>query len=254
MSYEFVKTSNEDGIIRVTLNSPPLNVITFPMMGELVSAFTWAGKEKGSVIVLDAEGKSFSAGVDISYYTSKEAYNKIVMFEGILEAMHLIDKPIVAVVNGAALGGGYGLVLCCDMVVASEKAIFGQPEVKLGLFPPLACYMLPRLLSWTKAMELLLTGKVFSAEKAEQLGLVNKVLPLEGFAEGVDDYLKQFSALSPVVLALTKKAAKSSVNKEFTQELKDIYNIYLHELMKTEDVLEGVQAFIEKRPPVWRGR
>ncbi len=254
MTYEFLKISNEDGIIRITLNSPPLNVLTFPMMGELISAFNWAEQEKGSLIVLDAEGRSFSAGIDVSYYTSRDAYNKIVMFGGILEVMHQINKPIVAVVNGEALGGGYGLVLCCDIVVASERAKFGQPEVRLGLFPPLACYMLPRLLSWTKAMELLLTGKVFSAEQAEEMGLVNKVLPVEGFEKGVEDYLKQFSSLSPVVLALTKKAAKSSINKDFIRELREIYNIYLDELMKTEDVLEGVQAFMEKRLPKWVGR
>lgn len=254
MTYESVKTSNENGIIRITLNRPPLNVLTIPMMEELISAFLWARQEAGSVVVLDAAGKAFSAGVDVLDHTADKVDKMIEVFDGIFEAMYEIEKPIVAVVNGAALGGGYELVLFCDMVVASEKAKLGQPEIQVGVFPPLACYMLPRLLSWPRAMELLLSGDVIGAERAEQLGLVNKVLPAEGFAEEVEQFIKKFSSLSPVVLAMTKKAARSGLNKDFASGLKAIDHIYLKELMKTKDAVEGLQAFLEKRPPVWEGK
>lgn len=254
MTYEFVKTSNENGIIRVTLNRPPLNVLTIPMMEELITAFLWAKQETGSLVVLDAEGKAFSAGVDVLDHTADKVEKMIEVFDGIFAAMDAIAKPIVGVVNGAALGGGYELLLFCDMVVASEKAKLGQPEIQVGVFPPLACYVLPRLLSWPKAMELLLSGDIIGAERAEQLGLVNKVLPVEGFAEGVDRFIKRFSSLSPVVLAMTKKAAKSGLGKDFESGMKVIDHIYLKELMKTKDALEGLQAFMDKRPPVWEGK
>jgi len=254
MTYEFVKTSNENGIIRVTLNRPPLNVLTIPMMEELITAFLWAKQEAGSLVVLDAEGKAFSAGVDVLDHTADKVEKMIEVFDGIFAAMDAIAKPIVGVVNGAALGGGYELLLFCDMVVASEKAKLGQPEIQVGVFPPLACYVLPRLLSWPKAMELLLSGDIIGAERAEQLGLVNKVLPVEGFAEGVDRFIKRFSSLSPVVLAMTKKAAKSGLGKDFESGMKVIDHIYLKELMKTKDALEGLQAFMDKRPPVWEGK
>ncbi len=254
MSYEFVKTSNENGIIRVTLNRPPLNVLTIPMMEELISAFKWAGQETGSLVVLDAEGKAFSAGVDVLDHTADKVDRMIEVFDGIFEVMYEIEKPIVAVVNGAALGGGYELVLFCDLVVASEKAKLGQPEIQVGVFPPLACYMLPRLLSWPKAMELLLSGDVIGAAQAEQMGLVNKVLPAEGFSEGAEQFIKKFSSLSPVVLAMTKKAARAGLGKDFASGMKVIDQIYLKELMKTKDAIEGLQAFLEKRPPVWEGK
>lgn len=254
MAYEFVKTSNENGIIRVTLNRPPLNVLTIPMMEELISAFLWAEQEAGSLVVLDAEGKAFSAGVDVLDHTADKVDKMIEVFDGIFAAMESITKPIIGVVNGAALGGGYELVLFCDMVVASEKAKLGQPEIQVGVFPPLACYMLPRLVSWPRAMELLLSGDIISAERAEQLGLVNKVLPVEGFAEGVERFIKRFGSLSPVVLAMTKKAAKAGMQKDFTDGMKAIDHIYLKELMKTKDAIEGLQAFMDKRPPVWEGK
>lgn len=254
MTYEFVKTSNDNGIIRITLNRPPLNVLTIPMMEELISAFLWADQEAGSVVVLDAEGKAFSAGVDVLDHTADKVDKMIEVFDGIFAAMDAIAKPIIGVVNGAALGGGYELVLFCDLVVASEKAKLGQPEIQVGVFPPLACYMLPRLLSWPRAMELLLSGDVIGADRAEQMGLVNKVLPAEGFAEGVEQFIKKFSGLSPVVLAMTKKAARGGLGKDFAGGLKVIDHIYLKELMKTKDAVEGLQAFLEKRPPVWEGK
>ena len=254
MSYKFVKTSNEGGIVRVTLNSPPLNVLTIVMMEEMIEAFKWAKKEAGAVVVVDAEGKAFSAGVDVADHTPDKVASMIDVFDRLFMSMADIDKPIIGVVNGAALGGGYEVVLFCDMVVASEKARFGQPEIQVGVFPPVACYVLPRLISMPKAMEYLLSGDTFNAATAEQLGLVNKVLPVDGFAEGVAEFLKKFTALSPVVLAYTKKAALAGLGKDFHEGIKKIDSLYLDELMKTADAVEGLTAFMEKRKPVWQGK
>ncbi|AGL01413.1 enoyl-CoA hydratase/isomerase family protein [Desulfoscipio gibsoniae] len=254
MSYNFIKVSNEDGLISITLNSPPLNVLTIPMMEELADAFAWAKEQSGSLIVLGAEGKAFSAGVDVADHTPDKVSRMIEVFDSIFHNMYANDKPIVAAVNGAALGGGYELVLFCDMVVASEKAKFGQPEIAVGVFPPLASYMLPRLTSMPHAMELLLSGEVFNAAKADKLGLVNTVLPVDSFDEGVMQFLQRFMTMSPIVLAMTKKAIKAGLNKGFVDGLKAIDDIYLNELMPTADAVEGLKAFMEKRKPVWQGK
>lgn len=254
MSFKFIKTASEGSIVRITLNSPPLNVLTIAMMEEMIQAFKWANEQPGAVVVVDAEGKAFSAGVDVADHTPDKVDSMIDVFDRLFGAMSGVEKPIVGVVNGAALGGGYEVVLFCDMVIASEKAKLGQPEINVGVFPPVACYVLPRLLSWPKAMEYLLSGDVFDAATAEKLGLVNKVLPADGFAEGVEEFLKKFTKQSPVVLAMTKKAANAGMGKNFEEGLKTIDNIYLNELMKTEDAVEGLKAFMEKRKPVWKGK
>lgn len=254
MNYDCLKVINEGGIASITLNRPPLNVLTIPMMEELISAFKWAQQEPCQLILLDAEGKAFSAGVDVADHTEDKVESMIDVFDRLFHAMAGIDKPIVAAVNGAALGGGYELVLFCDLVVASEKAKFGQPEIAVGVFPPIACYLLPRLLSWPQALELLLSGEVFGASRAEHLGLVNKVFPAESFGDELKKYLQKFLAHSPVVLALTKKAARAGLNKGFGEGLKDIDHIYLKELMPTKDAREGLDAFMNKRKPVWQGQ
>ena len=254
MSYEYLKTRSEDGIVGITLNRPPLNVLTISMMEEMINAFKWARQEPGSLVLIDAEGKAFSAGVDVADHTPDKIEQMIDVFDRLFEAMYLIEKPLVAAVNGAALGGGYEVVIACDLVVASEKAKLGQPEINVGVFPPVACYILPHLVSWPQAMEIILSGEVFDARRGEQMGLVNKVLPADDFANGTKEFLKKFLVQSPVVLELTKKAARASLGKSFMEGLKAIDAIYLNELMKTEDAVEGLQAFMEKRRPVWKGK
>ncbi|MDO9535150.1 MAG: enoyl-CoA hydratase/isomerase family protein [Bacillota bacterium] len=255
MKFEYLKTRSEGGIVGITLNLPPLNVLTISMMEEMITALKWAKEEPGALVVIDAEGKAFSAGVDVADHTPDKVGQMIDVFDRLFLAMSEIPKPLVAVVNGAALGGGYEIVLACDIVVASEKAKLGQPEINVGVFPPVACYLLPNLLSWPRALELLLSGEVINATRAEQMGLVNKVIPAaDDFAQGVSDFLKKFLVQSPVVLALTKKAALAGLRKNLVDGLKDIDEIYLKELMPTNDAVEGLQAFMEKRRPVWQGK
>lgn len=254
MSHNFIKVNNVDGLISITLNKPPLNVLTISMMEEIAGAFAWAQGQTAKLVLLNAEGKAFSAGVDIADHTPDKVSKMIEVFDSIFHNMYSCDKPIVAAVNGAALGGGYELVLFCDMVVASEKAKFGQPEIAVGVFPPIASYMLPKLTSMPHAMELLLGGEVFDAAKADKLGLVNAVLPVDSFNEGVKQFLQKFMTMSPLVLAYTKKAIKAVLNKGFVEGLKAIDDIYLNELMTSADAVEGLNAFMDKRQPVWQGK
>jgi len=254
LSYEFVKVKNEGGVVNITLDKAPLNVLNIAMMEELILAFKWAQQEEGKLILLDAAGKAFSAGVDVGDHTPDKVDAMIDVFDRLLLTMFETEKPIVCAVNGAALGGGCELVIFSDVVIASEKAKLGQPEIAVGVFPPIACYVMPHILSWPRALELLLSGEVIGAARAEHIGLVNAVLPAENFAEGVQEYIKKFLANSGFVLAKTKKAARAGLNKGFAEGLKEIDRIYLKELMPSCDAKEGLTAFMEKRKPVWTGK
>ncbi len=254
MGYNYLQTKNENGVATITLDHPPLNVLNIEMMEELIQALKWANEQSESVVAITGEGKAFSAGVDIADHTPEKVESMIDVFDRLFFTMSEINKPIVALVNGAALGGGYEIVLFCDLVVASEKAKLGQPEIQVGVFPPIACYILPRLVSWPLAIEILLSGDTFEAAKGKQMGLVNKVVPAENFQAEAKDFLKRFTKLSPAVVPLTKKAALAGLDKDFKEGLKVIDRIYLDEVMKTEDAVEGLKAFMEKRKPVWKGK
>lgn len=254
MAYNYLNTTSEDGVATITLNHPPLNVLNIEMMEELIQALHWAGEQPNPVVAITGEGKAFSAGVDIADHTPEKVDSMIDVFDRLFFAMSEIDQPIAALVNGAALGGGYEIVLFCDLVVASEKAKLGQPEIQVGVFPPIACYILPRLVSWPLAMEILLSGDTFEAARGEQMGLVNKIISAENFQVEAKDFLKRFTKLSPAVLALTKKAALAGLGEDLKEGLKVIDRIYLDEVMKTEDAVEGLQAFMDKRKPVWKGK
>lgn len=254
MSYNFIKVNNADGLITITLSKPPLNVLDIPMLTELADAFAWTKQETGKIILLNAEGKAFSAGVDVADHTPDKVNKMIEVLDRLFINMYENDKPIVAAVNGLALGGAYELVLMCDMVVASDKAKLGQPEIVVGVFPPLAALVLPRLTSMYNAMEIVLGGEVFDAAKAEKLGLVNTIVPADSFEEGVQQYVQKFMKMSSVVLACAKKAVKAGLNKGFVEGLKAIDDVYLNDLMVTADAKEGLSAFMEKRQPVWQGK
>ncbi len=254
MAYKYMHTKSEDGAATIILDHPPLNVLNIEMMEELIQALKWANEQPEHIIAITGEGKAFSAGVDIADHTPEKVDSMIDVFDRLFLAMSEINKPIAALVNGAALGGGYEIVLFCDLVVASEKAKLGQPEIQVGVFPPIACYILPRLVSWPLAMEILLSGDTFEAARGEQMGLVNRVIPAESFQAEAKDFLKRFTKLSPAVIPLTKKAALVGLNKDFPEGLKAIDRIYLEEVMKTEDAVEGLQAFMEKRKPDWKGK
>jgi cyclohexa-1,5-dienecarbonyl-CoA hydratase len=166
--------------------------------------------------------------------------------------MDALKVPSSAVVNGSALGGGCELALYCDMVIASEKAKFGQPEIQVGVFPPIAALIFPRMMGRKKAMELILTGDTLSAQEALALGLINKVVPETSLADEANGFIQKFKKLSGVVLKLTKEATLAGLNDDVDKGLKAIEKIYLDRLMKTDDALEGLKAFLEKRKPAWK--
>ncbi len=242
-----------DGIAKITLNHPPVNIMDIPTMKEINQALeTLQGDKESRVLLFGATGKAFCAGVDVRDHTADKVGEMVEVFHRIFRQMWSLDIPTVAAVNGAALGGGCELVTFCDMVIASEKATFGQPEIQVGVYPPVAAVVLPRLMTRMKAMELLLSGAVIDAREAERLGIVNKVVPVDSFEEEVIGFVSKLTALSGAVLRLTKRAAKQGEALGFEQALKLSEDLYLTQLMKTHDATEGLQAFVEKRKPVWK--
>jgi len=166
--------------------------------------------------------------------------------------MDALKVPSIAVVNGSALGGGCELALYCDMVIATEKAKFGQPEIQVGVFPPIAALVFPRMIGRKKAMELILSGDIISAQEALALGMVNKIVPEASLVEEVNGFIEKFKKLSGIVLKLTKEATLAGLNDDMDQGLKAIEKIYLDRLMKTNDAIEGLKAFLDKRKPTWK--
>jgi cyclohexa-1,5-dienecarbonyl-CoA hydratase len=249
-----VRVRREEGAWWVTLCRPPHNVLTIAVMRELQAALQEAyGDPAARAVVLGAEGRSFCAGVDVAEHTAELVRDMLDAFHGLCRTLVDSDVPTVAAVGGAALGGGCELVALCDLVVASEQATFGQPEVRVGVFPPVAAAAFLPL--WgRKAVVPLLTGEVLTAHQAQQLGLVTEVVPAEQLEEAVRRRVEQLAAHSAAVLRLAKRAALASFRRTFHQALAEAEQVYLEELMKTEDAHEGLRAFLEKRRPTWQHR
>ncbi|MBI5582771.1 MAG: enoyl-CoA hydratase/isomerase family protein [Deltaproteobacteria bacterium] len=252
MGYQFIQKEVQDGLATITLNREPLNVLNIAMMKEINLALDSLKEESFKILLFKAAGKAFSAGVDVGEHLGDQVNEMIEVFHGIFRRLDRIPALSVASVQGAALGGGCELALYCDLVIASEKAKFGQPEIQVGVFPPIAALILPRLIGRKKALELVLSGELISAQEALTLGLINKVVPPESLEGELQKFLGKFSGLSGLVLALTKKAFLAGLVDPADQGLLAIEKIYLQEMMKTHDAEEGLKAFLEKRKPVWQ--
>lgn len=205
-------------------------------------------------LVLDHNGKAFSAGVDVGDHMGDKAQKMLTEFHGIFKRLNRAQPPTIASVKGAALGGGCEIAAFCDIVIASEKAKFGNPEIKVGVFPPISAVIFPYLLGHKKAYELILQGETIGASEAHRLGLVNHVFPLESYEEEFSKILDRFSALSTVVIYYTKKAISLCLGNDFDVKLDLVEEFYLNDLMKTHDANEGLKAFMEKRSPEWKNR
>jgi cyclohexa-1,5-dienecarbonyl-CoA hydratase len=242
---------------RIKLARAPLNVLNIAMMREMGAALEECAEAREMVaVVFEAapQSRAFSAGVAIEEHVAETIYQMLESFHNIFRALDAMSKPVVALVDGAALGGGCELVAACDIVIATERARFGQPEIKLGVFPPVAAIMLPRIIGERRARELILTGELIDAPEALRLGLVNYVVaPAELEAKG-QEILARLRDLSAPALELTRRALDISREERLEVVLARVENLYLNELMKTEDANEGVNAFMEKRKPVWRNR
>lgn len=251
--YSRIACEIRDSVARITLRQPPLNIIDIPMIEEITGALTriQAMKEV-KVLALGHEGKAFSAGVSIKDHTPDKVEEMLGKFHGVFRLLDALDMPSVALVDGMALGGGCELAVYCDMVIASERATFGQPEIKVGVFPPVAAVLFPRLIGRNRALELLLTGETIDAAEAKEAGLINRVFPAQSFHEKAEEFLSKLTSMSGVVLKLTKRAVDLGLHGSAGERIKDVEKLYLSELMQTADAREGLNSFLEKRKPIWK--
>ena len=252
---EFLKIAKDGQVARITLDRPKHNVMNIPMMNELNAELESIAADKElKCVLITGEGKSFCAGVEVADHKPDNVDAMIATFNRIFELINMIDIPIIAGVNGACLGGGMELAIACDIVIASKKAIFGQPEIKLGFFPPYAALRLPELVGEAKAIEILTTGRNYSAKQSKKLGFVSQVASADEFAEAIESTIKEICMSSPLIIRLNKRAVKKHLGAGFTQGIDQVSDYFLNTLMKTEDTLEGIASFEEKRRPVWKNK
>jgi cyclohexa-1,5-dienecarbonyl-CoA hydratase len=252
--YRHLSLHSEGALRRLVLSSPPLNVLGIEMLRELDAALSWVHQDPGAaVLLITGEGKAFCAGVDVADHTENRVEEMIEVLHAALMRLSSFELPVVAALNGAALGGGLELALACDIVLAREGAKLGQPEIKLGVFPPFAAAVLPRLVGRARALDLCLTGRTLTASEALEIGLVQHVFPKDSFTEDVGEYMSSLSSLSRPVLRLAKRSIVEGIDAPIGEALHAAERIYLDDLMELHDAHEGLAAFLEKRAPTWKG-
>ena len=257
LTYRNILTSTEDQIGIVTLNRPTvLNALSHDLMDELVKALEEFDKDENiRVIILTGSERAFAAGADIkemSDETTISILNKDRF--ATWDRVRNIKKPIIAAVSGFALGGGCELVMTCDMIVASETAQFGQPEINIGVIPGAGgTQRLTRIVGKHKAMEIILTGRSITANEAHAMGLVNRVAPVELYLDEAKALAKEIAKKSPVAVKLAKEAILKSYDGSLVEGLEfERKNFYM--LFSSEDQKEGMRAFLEKRQATFTGR
>jgi cyclohexa-1,5-dienecarbonyl-CoA hydratase len=255
--YQSIKFNIEEHVGRITFARPPLNIFNIAMMREIGEAINECATQREMVAILfeaGADARAFSAGVAVEEHAEETIYQMLDSFHGIFRALEQVGKPVIAVVDGAALGGGCELVAGCDIVIATERSRFGQPEIKLGVFPPVAAVLLPRIIGDKRARELILTGELIDAEEALRLGLVNQVVPHRELGQKTEELLVKLRELSAAALEATKRAIDTARGASFEDALRRVEDLYLNELLKTEDAHEGINAFMQKRKPAWKNK
>jgi len=253
MSDKFIHSDFSDGLGTITLNRPPVNVLNMAMMEEINGVLkAWQGKKDLKLLLFKGQGKCFSAGVDVGEHMGDLAPKMIEVFHRMFRLLAKVEIPTAASVFSSCLGGGCELAVFCDFVIAAESAKFGQPEIKVGVFPPIAAQIMPRIMGRKAAMDLILSGRIISAKEAHQLGLVNRVVKDEELEKETSAFVRPYLELSAEVLRITKRATMAGLRDDLEPSLQAIEEIYLNQLMKTADAREGLKAFMEKRAPVWK--
>jgi len=253
--FRFIRYRVEGPVARMTLDRPEHNLMHEPMLRELAVGIELLGEDEAiKLVVLDSACKVFCGGFDISEYTADRVFQTLDAFHTAFNAMLDVGKPVLVVVNGPAIGGGAELAAFGDLVIATPKARFAQPEITIGVFPPLASTILPHIVGPKLALELVLTGEPISAERAKELGLVNLLVPEAQLEKAVNEWIARITSQSGAVLAMAKKAILGGMGLSLREGLRNSMNIFLNELYRLEDSQEGLRAMLEKRKPQWKNR
>jgi len=240
----------------LTLNQPPLNILDLETLEELGRRLEeLAGDDDLQLLWLRAAGEvAFSAGSAVQDHTPERARSMLTTFHHALSTLRLLPAVTIAAVRGHCLGGGMELAACCDMVLAADDSRFGQPEVDLGCFPPVAAALYPELLGSGRTLELLLSGRLLDCAEAEKLGLVTWRVPAAELEPKIEEIGTRITSKSGAVTRRIKRAVRAARGRSFQDALAETQRIYLEELLETEDAREGITAFLAKRSPEWRHR
>ena len=253
--YTYHKFEKADGVARITLARPKHNVLDIDMMNELNGILEGLVADDAlKCVVLYGEGPSWCAGVEVGDHKPEMVDDMVATFNRIFERINQLDVPTIAAVHGLCLGGGMEVAIACDIVMASEKAKFGQPEIKLGFFPPYAVIRLPELVGPAKAIEICCSGKTYTAAEARDMGFVGHVAPADQFADAVEKMIKEIAYCSPLIIRLNKRAVGKCLGVDFASAVAVSSDYFLNTMMKTQDTLEGIASFEERRKPEWKNR
>jgi cyclohexa-1,5-dienecarbonyl-CoA hydratase len=255
MPYSTIEFHPGPRVASIILNRPPLNIINLEMLEELNAAWSEVEDLKAQVAVISGAGdRAFSSGVDVADHAPGKIELMLEKFHGLILRMRKSDCISIAAIHGYTLGGGAELAMTCDFVIAADNARIGQPEIGLGCYPPIAVAYLPVAIGFHKASEMVLIGEPIEAAAAEAWGLVNKVVSPAVMTATVDAYVDKLLSKSSVVLALTKRALREGAGSHFEAALDRAHDLYVRELTRTEDIVEGMTAFLEKRTPSWKNK
>ena len=248
-----IKLVKSDEVASITFARPKHNVFNIDMMLEFCAVLEDVSHDDSlKCVVIYGEGASWCAGVDVGDHKPEMAPDMIACFNRSLTLIGNLEIPTIAAVHGACLGGGMELAIACDIVVASERALFGQPEIKLGFFPPYAAVRLPAIVGPARAIEICTTGKRYSAAEAKDMGMAAYCVAEAEFDATLAGLVKEISHCSPLIIRLNKRAVKQNVGQPFAEAMAGANDLFLNTLMKTGDTLEGIASFEEKRRPEWK--
>lgn len=250
-----IHCATQDDIAFVTLSAPPLNILTAEIMLELAAVIETTQHELSvKAVVLQADGRAFSAGADVGEHRPDKAPGMIAAFSRLFAVLGASELPIVAVVDGAALGAGFELAMMADILLASTNATFGQPEIRIGFFAPVAVAWLARRVGVGRAVEITARGRVYTADEMSGFGLVSRVVARATLPTALEEVLSDLRRASGAVLRMNVRLTRGLLDRPFEDARQEAERVFLDELMRTEDVHEGIASFFEKRAPVWGNR
>jgi len=240
----------------LSIHRPPLNILDLKTIGELRRHLAELMVDSElQLLILRGDGeRAFSAGVAVEDHSPEKVPTMLREFHGAISILREMPAVTLAVVQGHCLGGGMELAAGCDLIVASDDSRFGQPEIKLGCFPPLAAALYPAVLGPKRTFDLLLTGRTMSCQEAVEMGLANRCVPAAELDTTVDRLVETILGHSLAVTRLTKRAIRAGQSRPYTEALAESEQIYLDELTDTVDMHEGLAAFVDKRRPEWNHR
>jgi cyclohexa-1,5-dienecarbonyl-CoA hydratase len=258
MNLQFIRWDDSEPAAHLTLCRPKQNVMNLQMLQEMAGVIdSLLNRKEVRLLILDSAPECegyFSMGVGAEGYASPMVFQMMDAFHNVFRAMNEVSTPVLAVVDGVASGAGAELAAFCDLVIATEHAQFCQPEIRLGVFPPLGAVIYPRVIGPRRAMEFLLTGDPIDAQQALMMGLVNQVVPRTALKEAVGALAKSICNQSGPVLRLLKQVIFQGTWRPFNEALKNAQDIYLNQLFELEDSHEGLRALLERRKPVWKNK